>query len=269
MCIIIVGFGQDVDNMYRCPNHLSRTIYLKAFKDKCYRFEKSEMYWTSARDRCSGEQGTLIQIRNQETQNWVVNTLNALHWSTNGVWLGIMKWIADGLRVIIIVLSTLSNKTVAIINYFIRNHVTLFVIYWLRVSTSLSIDRLLAGRFKSLSIDRLLTGRFKSLSIDRLLTGRFKSLSIDRLVTGRFKSLSIDSLLTGRFKSLSIDRLVTGKFKSLSINRLLTGRFKSLSIDLLLAKRFDLLQNRCQFRGIMYVITFHLVLSVFFLMSVA
>ena len=128
-----------------------------------------------------------------------------------------MKWIADGLRVIIIVLSTLSNKTVAIINYFIRNHVTLFVIYWLRVSTSLSIDRLLAGRFKSLSIDRLLTGRFKSLSIDRLLT----------------------------------------------------GRFKSLSIDLLLAKRFDLLQNRCQFRGIMYVITFHLVLSVFFLMSVA
>ena len=154
-----------------------------------------------------------------------------------------MKWIADGLRVIIIVLSTLSNKTVAIINYFIRNHVTLFVIYWLRVSTSLSIDRLLAGRFKSLSIDRLLTGRFKSLSIDRLLIGRFKSLSIDRLLAGRFKSLSID--------------------------RLLTGRFKSLSIDLLLAKRFDLLQNRCQFRGIMYVITFHLVLSVFFLMSVA
>jgi hypothetical protein len=88
MCIIIVGFGQDVDNMYRCPNHLSRTIYLKAFKDKCYRFEKSEMYWPSAKDRCSGEQGTLIQIRNQETQNWVVNTLNELHWSTNGVWIG-------------------------------------------------------------------------------------------------------------------------------------------------------------------------------------
>ena len=143
---------------------------------------------------------------------------------------GIRKWIGDGLRVIIIVLSTLSNKTVAIIDDFIRNHVTLFVIYWLRVSTSLSIDRLLAGRFKTLSVNRLLTGRFKSLSIDRLLTGRFKSLSIDRLLTGRFKSLSIDRLL---------------------------------------AKRFDLLQNRCQFRGIMYVITFHLVLSVFFLMSVA
>ena len=111
---------------------------------------------------------------------------------------GIRKWIGDGLRVIIIVLSTLSNKTVAIIDDFIRNHVTLFVIYWLRVSTSLYIDRLLAGRLKSLSIDRVLTGRFKSLSIDRLLTGRFKSLSIDRL----------------------------------------------------LAKRFDLLQNRCQFRGI-------------------
>jgi hypothetical protein len=88
MCIIIVGFGQDVDNKYRCPDHLPRTIYLKAFKDKCYRFEKSKMYWTSARDRCSEEQGTLIQIMNQETQNWVVNTLNALHWNTNGVWIG-------------------------------------------------------------------------------------------------------------------------------------------------------------------------------------
>jgi hypothetical protein len=88
MCIIIVGFGQDVDNKYRCPDHLPRTIYLKAFKDKCYRFEKSKMYWTSARDICSGEQGTLIQIMNQETQNWVVNTLNTLHWNTNGVWIG-------------------------------------------------------------------------------------------------------------------------------------------------------------------------------------
>jgi phage terminase small subunit len=82
MCIIIVGFGQDVDNKYRCPDHLSRT-YLKAFKDKCYRFEKRTMYWTSARFMCSRENGTLIQIMNQETQNWVVNTLNALQWSTN------------------------------------------------------------------------------------------------------------------------------------------------------------------------------------------
>ena len=81
------GFGQDVD-MYRCPDHLSRTSYLKAFKDKCYSFEKSKTYWTSARDRCSREQGTLIQIKNQETQNWVVNTLNALDWRTNGVWIG-------------------------------------------------------------------------------------------------------------------------------------------------------------------------------------
>ena len=81
------GFGQDVDNKYRCPDHLSRT-YLKAFKDKCYRFEKRTMYWTSARFMCSRENGTLIQIMNQETQNWVVNTLNALQWSTNGVWIG-------------------------------------------------------------------------------------------------------------------------------------------------------------------------------------
>ena len=88
MCIIIVGFGQDVDNKYRCPDHLSRNSFLKTFKEKCYRFEKNKMYWTSARDRCSREQGTLIQIRNQETQNWVVNTLNVLHWSTNGVWIG-------------------------------------------------------------------------------------------------------------------------------------------------------------------------------------
>ena len=46
------------------------------------------MHWTLAKDECSGEQGTLIQIRNQETQNWVVNTLNALQWSTDGVWIG-------------------------------------------------------------------------------------------------------------------------------------------------------------------------------------
>ena len=46
------------------------------------------MYWTSARFMCSRENGTLIQIMNQETQNWVVNTLNALQWSTNGVWIG-------------------------------------------------------------------------------------------------------------------------------------------------------------------------------------
>jgi hypothetical protein len=88
MCIIIVGFGQDVDNMYRCPDHLSRTNYLKTFKEKCYRFDENKMYWTSAKDRCSREQGTLIQIRNQETQNWVVNTLNALLWNPNFVWIG-------------------------------------------------------------------------------------------------------------------------------------------------------------------------------------
>ena len=74
--------------MYRCPDHLSRSIYLKTFGEKCYRYEKGELYWTTARSRCTGEGGDLIQIRNQATQNWVMSTLNELHWNKNGVWIG-------------------------------------------------------------------------------------------------------------------------------------------------------------------------------------
>lgn len=75
--------------MYRCPDHLSRTTYLKTFKGKCYRFDKTELYWPTARSRCTGEGGDLIQIRDYETQKWVVNTLNELHWGDqDGVWIG-------------------------------------------------------------------------------------------------------------------------------------------------------------------------------------
>ncbi|CAC5359567.1 unnamed protein product [Mytilus coruscus] len=76
------------DDMYRCPEHLSRTIYLKTFHEKCYRYERSESYWTTAKNLCTGEGGDLIQIRNQATQNWVMSTLHDLHWNTNGVWIG-------------------------------------------------------------------------------------------------------------------------------------------------------------------------------------
>ncbi|VDI53675.1 Hypothetical predicted protein [Mytilus galloprovincialis] len=74
--------------MYRCPDHLLRNIYLKTFGKKCYRYEKSESYWTTAKSMCTGEGGGLIQIRNQATQDWVMTMLNDLHWNTNGVWIG-------------------------------------------------------------------------------------------------------------------------------------------------------------------------------------
>ncbi|CAI9740951.1 Hypothetical predicted protein [Octopus vulgaris] len=76
------------DYVDRCPPRIRRDDYLKAFKEKCYTFHYRELYWNDALSWCRGQGGTLVEIRNEQIQNFIMQSLHQLGWRRNGVWIG-------------------------------------------------------------------------------------------------------------------------------------------------------------------------------------
>ncbi|KAJ8321156.1 hypothetical protein KUTeg_001281 [Tegillarca granosa] len=83
--------------VYRCPAHLPRTPYLKTYRDQCYYFVNQERYWSDARDDCHHRGGGHhVIIKDQDTQNFVMTSLQHLNWNKNGLWIGAHDLDAEG-----------------------------------------------------------------------------------------------------------------------------------------------------------------------------
>lgn len=85
---IIILQVTALDPRYRCPPHLHRDEYLKTKDNKCYHFIPSEDYWHHALKNCRKNGGTLVEIRESATQNFILRSLHDLNWRRNGLWIG-------------------------------------------------------------------------------------------------------------------------------------------------------------------------------------
>ncbi|KAH9504040.1 hypothetical protein Btru_067597 [Bulinus truncatus] len=87
-----VNSSQSLSASNSCPQHLAKVVKSKSFVHNhvCYLFVNNELYWKDAREKCWNLGGEMLAIENEETMNFIKQTLESpeLGWQRNGVWLG-------------------------------------------------------------------------------------------------------------------------------------------------------------------------------------
>ncbi|XP_060069290.1 lithostathine-1-beta-like [Ylistrum balloti] len=72
-----------------CPAAVTRDQHLQEYGDYCLEFVHTERNWDDARKDCNKRSGNLVQVVNQDIQDFIVKTLrDVLHWDRHGVWIG-------------------------------------------------------------------------------------------------------------------------------------------------------------------------------------
>ncbi|CAH1774895.1 unnamed protein product [Owenia fusiformis] len=73
----------------RCPQNIASMQWpVKFFGDKCYQFVETIEYWPVAKEFCNNAGGNLVQIDNQQTQDFLVSSVRSFNWPENIVWIG-------------------------------------------------------------------------------------------------------------------------------------------------------------------------------------
>ncbi|XP_033764206.1 brevican core protein-like [Pecten maximus] len=93
--LITVKFSLQ-DDLRDCPPSLPRTSHLKSYGNVCLVFVTSKYSWTDASSHCHRHGGRLVKIENLQKQNFVYNTLKALHWKEIRVWIGANDRASEG-----------------------------------------------------------------------------------------------------------------------------------------------------------------------------
>ncbi|XP_033724694.1 lithostathine-1-beta-like [Pecten maximus] len=89
LATIILLTGGAESSLSSCPSSLTRNNYLKEYKEYCLQFVHGEKTWDDARADCNKHGGDLVQVVDQDFQNFVVTTLrDVLNWDRHGVWIG-------------------------------------------------------------------------------------------------------------------------------------------------------------------------------------
>ncbi|XP_021372921.1 secretory phospholipase A2 receptor-like isoform X2 [Mizuhopecten yessoensis] len=77
-----------VDDLVDCPSPLPRTQFVKSYNDVCLNLITAKYSWNGANSNCQRHEGRLVQIQNQDKQEFIYNTLKSMHWEDWGVWIG-------------------------------------------------------------------------------------------------------------------------------------------------------------------------------------
>ena len=86
---IIVDIARNTDvSATRCPPNLGSESPIVERGSLCYQFVDVERSWNDARDDCRSKGGFLVEVLDQATQDFLVNSLQSLGWSHHGVWIG-------------------------------------------------------------------------------------------------------------------------------------------------------------------------------------
>ncbi|XP_060066712.1 macrophage mannose receptor 1-like [Ylistrum balloti] len=80
--------GNLLHDLRDCPSFLPRSQYVKPYGNLCLFFVTTKYAWNDANSNCRRHGGHLVQIENQQKQNFVYNTLKSLHWKEIRVWIG-------------------------------------------------------------------------------------------------------------------------------------------------------------------------------------
>ncbi|KAH3753415.1 hypothetical protein DPMN_188051 [Dreissena polymorpha] len=77
-------------DLSRCPSSVPRDGYLFVQEERCYQFVIfQEKYWVDARNDCNNKGGSLVIIKDQQTQQFIMASLGYLGNSKQGIWIGL------------------------------------------------------------------------------------------------------------------------------------------------------------------------------------
>jgi len=74
-----------------CPTSIPQrhTSTIVKYQEVCYQYVDVEKFWDDARDYCWQNGGSLVTIDDPDTNRFIVDTLNSLPWTNNGLWIGL------------------------------------------------------------------------------------------------------------------------------------------------------------------------------------
>ncbi|XP_069116565.1 C-type mannose receptor 2-like [Argopecten irradians] len=71
-----------------CPRFNPATAVVKIYRNTCLSFIRGNKSWNDAKSECTTQGGMLLQIHDQQEQDFVFGSLRSLHWSDSGAWIG-------------------------------------------------------------------------------------------------------------------------------------------------------------------------------------
>ncbi|XP_033763490.1 hepatic lectin-like [Pecten maximus] len=84
------------DELRDCLSSLPRTQFVKSYNDVCLKLITRKLSWNKANSNCHRDGGRLVQIQNQDKQDFIYNTLKSMHWEDRGVWIGATDHSSEG-----------------------------------------------------------------------------------------------------------------------------------------------------------------------------
>ncbi|XP_060069270.1 ladderlectin-like, partial [Ylistrum balloti] len=88
--------GSLLEDLAQCPAFLPRTQYVKSYSDKCLYLITGKQSWNGANSNCHHHGGRLVQIQDRDKQDFIYNTLKAMNWRDQGVWIGATDHESEG-----------------------------------------------------------------------------------------------------------------------------------------------------------------------------
>ncbi|XP_033763784.1 hepatitis A virus cellular receptor 1-like [Pecten maximus] len=102
LLLVIVGvlvghaYCNLADELGDCLPSLPRTQFVKSYNDVCLYLITGKRSWNNANSNCHRNGGRLVQIQDQDKQDFVYNTLKSMHWEDRGVWIGATDHDSEG-----------------------------------------------------------------------------------------------------------------------------------------------------------------------------
>ncbi|XP_069116583.1 secretory phospholipase A2 receptor-like isoform X2 [Argopecten irradians] len=99
---LILGFviGRSSANLAAelgdCPPSLPRNQNVRSYNNVCLYLITGKMSWNGANSNCHQHGGRLVQIQDQDKQDFIYHTLKAMHWGDWGVWIGATDHHSEG-----------------------------------------------------------------------------------------------------------------------------------------------------------------------------
>ena len=99
----------------KCPASLEGNPSVRIHNNFCYQFVNERKTWYASKEDCRLKGGMLIVIDEQSIQQFVVQSINSLRWTDDGVWIAATdnqrhshwKWLTGALLILLLLMLSL------------------------------------------------------------------------------------------------------------------------------------------------------------------